>query len=157
MKQFKFKKINNEYFTEIKCPDCGKNHLIAHKNYYAQKKGKRNLSFRCSKCGRIKAAKTWRDPNRKFKHSAGYIMLYRPENSMSDKGGRIYEHRLVMSEIIGRPLKNWEHVHHKNGNRADNRPENLELHPNSEHQTIRFMKDRIEYLESILIKHHISF
>ena len=47
--------------------------------------------------------------------------------SVSVAGKRAWKHRVVMEEMLGRGLLPGESVHHKNGLRRDNRPENLEL------------------------------
>lgn len=44
-----------------------------------------------------------------------------------ENGRWITQHRVVMEQKLGRPLLSSENVHHKNGDRADNCPENLEL------------------------------
>lgn len=57
----------------------------------------------------------------------GYVTVFVPNHPNRNSHGRIFEHRLVMEQSLGRLLKSNETVHHINGNRADNRIENLQL------------------------------
>ena len=61
----------------------------------------------------------WCDARRnKITTKQGYILIWKPGHPNSNKGkqkGYVFEHRLVMSEHLGRPLESGEVVHHING------------------------------------------
>ena len=79
----------------------------------------------------------------------GYRVVHIPGHPNSDKTGKISEHRLVMAERLGRALLPHEVVHHINGDRLDNRPENLELWSTSQPRGQRVI-DKLAWAREII-------
>ena len=59
--------------------------------------------------------------------SNGYVLIKMAGHHLADVRGYAYEHRIVAETKIGRRLRSGEQVHHLNGRKTDNRPENIEV------------------------------
>lgn len=60
-----------------------------------------------------------------IRDKAGYLLVRAPEHPAANASGYVRQHRLVMEAQLGRLLEREEVVHHINGVKDDNRPENL--------------------------------
>lgn len=65
----------------------------------------------------------------------GYYDVFEPSHPLAKKNGYVREHRMIAYDngILTDPTME---VHHKNGIKTDNRPENLEAMPKTEHTSI---------------------
>lgn len=102
----------------------------------------------------------WKGGRRKDAY--GYvIILLQPDDffyPMASKGGLVKEHRLIMAKHLNRCLLPWEIVHHSNGQKDDNRLQNLELirgHHNHASFTLlrrenNWLQKRVKQLEELL-------
>lgn len=79
-------------------------------------------------------------------HGKGTITLNGYRAISKGKRGeavRKYEHRMIMEAYLGRELTQDEHVHHINGNKLDNRVENLQVITKSEHERLHAIERRL--------------
>ena len=90
----------------------------------------------------------WKGGRRK---QSGYIYILTPDDP---KRRYTAEHILVWQQTTGQVVPEGWHVHHLNGERADNRPENLTAMSQSDHHSSRGLvpyEDRINELEQRLV------
>lgn len=76
-------------------------------------------------------------------------MILAPDHPRAGKGRYVFEHILVMEQLLNRYLLPGESVHHLNGVRGDNRPENLELWTRPQPAGIR-VSDAVSWARQIL-------
>lgn len=144
------------YKTKITCPKCKKTRWVLQSNISKAT----NFTSLCQSCNGRSGSENgmWKggivEANAKKENY--YLLQYVDKNSpfhcMADSRGYVLQHRLIVAERLGRPLKKSEVVHHINGIKNDNRDENLELlNSKQKHYLITKMEIRIKQLEKQVI------
>jgi hypothetical protein len=143
------------------CETCGRPYGKRKRCYYCSPARKHTGETRtCRICGKEFHAAKWQLDDtvrnqgvycsRKCKHKAmeidgpgsrrkrwdGYIEVYYPKHPDAPKGGWMLEHRLVAEQKYGRRIGKGEHIHHIDGMKDNNNPDNLEILDPSTHAGI---------------------
>lgn len=113
------------------CPACGS-------DFHSVDPRQKFCSVRCARSGPgpNTGERAWNWRGGRALHG-GYVMVRAPGHPRAASRRYVFEHIVVMEQLLGRVLLPNEHVHHKNGRRDDNRPENLELWRTKEPPSVR--------------------
>jgi len=105
----------------FKCPICGKEIAL-----------RPNEGLKALSCSMSCREMRYRLEKPVRVHTEGYLLVPSPNN----KGRQVYQHRLIMEQVLGRPLKHHELVHHIDRNRANNNKNNLMIVTRKQHHKL---------------------
>ncbi len=135
-KRCKFQDRRERYYISCKCG-----------------KPMRETSALCRTCSNTGSnSPRWRGG--KTTDAKGYVRIKSPGHPRARlypgaAGNYVLEHILVMESVLGRHLAPGETIHHRNGVRSDNRPENLELWTTPQRPNIR-ASDAVAWAKEVL-------
>lgn len=141
----------------------GKLTVIRQDGWYTHSSGQRKSKWLCScecgttktvvldnlRSGATKSCGRCRDYVDAYVTKGGYLKVRLVGHPRADKNNRVWEHIIIMEQKIGRHLLPGENVHHINGVRDDNRPENLELWSSSQPSGQR-VEDKVAWAKELL-------
>ena len=110
------------YEYKCQCIDCGAEFLSLRKWPLSPSE---QPPKRCKQCLGQFRKEVWRYSQKRRKED--YYIDKHGYANIRINGQFVAEHRFVMEQTLGRSLKKGESVHHKDGDRAKNYPDNLEL------------------------------
>lgn len=136
--------------NEIRCKG------VCNKHYHVMKKLRRMKPCGCG-CGEL-TAHTYKhghhtrlfsseEQSRRGRMNNGDTQRGRGAGKWYVKRAGVHEHRTVAEKMMGRKLTFDDVVHHINGDKRDNRPENLEVMTRAEHVAVHqddFARGRLE-------------
>jgi HNH endonuclease len=128
----------------LRCPACRS------KGICACGRPKQAKSHSCRACRKVMAQAAngnWKGG--RTRHKAGYVMVRAPDHPRAGRSPYVFEHVLVAEQLLGRYLPPGESIHHRNGVRDDNRPENLELRTKPQPSGI-WVSDAIAWARELL-------
>ena len=158
--------MKTKYRYIIKCSVCGrekgcyrKTQKFCSKKCFGRRVVSKNTRDKIGKANAIsmlgrrgEKSNAWKGG--KYMDGCGYILIHAPDHANCNSRGYVKEHRLIMEAKIGRILKKTEVVHHINGDKKDNRIENLVVTNKHDHLSIYHRKKFVCKNENCAREHY---